>query len=267
MRRLLLILLTLALASCASPTGSDDATGDLLLDDVQEETSAAIDAAIDAVTGIADRVAVNGRITDDVLDAAFAAMTDEDIDPYLTVSAFHPGSEGNGDAVVIVAGLGALVFDLEAGSSSAVDPGVARCVSPRSDRLEVIDCPAALVALVSGTWQGAFPAEGPYQEADLGGLSTLTNASRGLASLANELGRSDPAAPLDVEDLRDAAALSRPPGFVVEFNESIGMLVVSRPGSAVSACIAVSTESSTVRFEGRSWESPKAVVVPCPSSR
>jgi len=266
MRRLLLVPLALALASCASPNGSDDAIGDLLLADVQEETSAAIDAAIDAVTGIADRVAVDGRITDDVLDAAFAVTTDEDIDPYLTVSAFHPGSDGNGDAVVIVAAVGALVFDLEAGSSSSVDPGVARCVSPRSDRLEVIDCPAALVALVSGTWQGAFPAEGPYQEVDLGGLSTLTNASRGLASLANELGRSDPAAPLDVEDLRTAAA-STPPGFLAEFDESIGMLVVSRPGSAVSVCIAVSAESSTVRFEGRSWESPKAVVVTCPSSR
>ena len=259
----LIILMTASLVFAAcSGVGSPDSEGESF-DDFAEVDTAML-AAIDAVTAKADRIVSTGPVTDDVLDAAVAVVTDEDIDPYALVWTFHPGSDADGDAVFLVGAAGSVVFgegfvDQESGGES----GKVRCISPRGGALENVDCPAAVVAYVFG-WQGEFPAEGPYTETDPASLPTLGNAAWGIARAANELGRISPTDPLDADDIRTAAAnAALPEGFTASFDETSGVVSVGRIGSPVAVCVAVSEDVSRVRFEGESWSSPYALVSIC----
>ena len=262
----MVILLTASLVFAAcSGTDSPD-SGDETFDDFAEVDTAMLEA-IDAVTAIARRIASTGAVTDDVLDAAVAVATEEDIDPYMLVSAFHPGSDEGDDAVFLVGAADTTTFgeglaDQESGNES----GKVRCISPRGGVLENVECPAAVVALAFGSWwQGEFPAEGPYTEISLESLPTLGNAAWGIARAANELGRISPTDLLDADDLRTAAAnAALPDGFTASFDETSGIVTVGRTGSPVAVCVAVSEDTSRVSFEGESWSSTYALVSLCP---
>jgi hypothetical protein len=261
----LLVLLTASFVFAAcSGTGSPDSYGEPF-DDFAEVDTAMLEA-IDAVTAIADRIASTGPVTDDVLDAAVAVATDEDVDPFMLTSVFHPGSDADGDAVFLVGAADTTTFgeglaDQESGDES----GKVRCLSPRDGVLENVECPAAVVALAFGNWQGEFPAEGPYTETDPASLPTLGNAAWGIARAANELGRISPTDLLDTDDLRTAAANAAfPEGFTASFDETSGAVTVGRTGSPVAVCVAVSEDTSRVSFEGESWSSPYALVSICP---
>ena len=254
---------SLVLAAC-SGTIAPDSAGEPF-DDFAEVDTAMIEA-IDAVTAIAGRIASTGPVTDDVLDAANAVITDEDVNPYMLISAFHPGSAANDDAVFLVGAHGSVSFgegftDQESGNES----GQIRCISPKAGVLENVECPAALVALTF-SWQGEFPAKGPYTDTNLASLPTLGNAAYwGVAKTADELGHSSPTDLLDVEDLRTAAANAPlPEGFTASFDETSGSVTVTRTGSPIAVCVVVSQDTFRVRFKGESWLSPYALVSLCP---